>query len=71
MKIFIYKGWFRNPEIGNTYVWVSPNIWRLRQVRESKFVKNVSNEKLRIAAKCQVYSFFRFAVIEGKPTGEG
>ena len=27
MTIFFYKGLTRNPEIGNTPVWVLPNIW--------------------------------------------
>ena len=27
MTIFFYKGLTRNPEIGNTSVWVLPNIW--------------------------------------------
>ena len=30
MTIFVYTGFTRNPEIGNTPVWVLPNIWRLR-----------------------------------------
>ena len=29
MTIFFYKGLIRNPEIGNTSVWVLPNIWRM------------------------------------------
>ena len=43
MTIFIYKGLTRNPEIGNTPVWVLPNIWRLGQVRNTKFGTNASN----------------------------
>ena len=31
--ICFYKGLTRNPEIGNTPVWVWPNIWRLGRVR--------------------------------------
>ena len=58
---FFYKK-FRNPEIGNTSVWVLPNIislvlpniWRLGQVRNSKFV---SIEMLLNVAKCQGYNF--------------
>ena len=34
------------------------------------FLWNVSNEILLNAVKCQDYSFYRFWVIEGKPTGE-
>ena len=48
----------RNLEIGNTHVWVLPNIWRLGQVRDIKFGKDVSDEMLLIAGKCQDYSFY-------------
>ena len=67
--IFFYKGLTRNPEIGNTPVLVLPNMWRLGQVRDTKFGANVSNKMLLHAAKCQRYSFYRFWVIKGKPTG--
>ena len=60
MTIFFYKELTKNPEIGNTLVWVLPNIWRLGQVRDTKFATNVSSEKLLNAAKCQYYSFYRF-----------
>ena len=33
-----------NPEIGNTPVWALRNIWRLGQVRNTKFATNVSNK---------------------------
>ena len=68
MTIFVYKGLNRNPEIGNIPVWVLPNIWRLGQVRDTKFSANVSSEKLLNAAKCQGYSLYRFWVIKGKLT---
>ena len=72
MKL-VYKRLTRNPKIGNTPVWVSPNIWWPRQVRCTKFGRNVSNEKLLNAAKCQVCSFYlyRFWVSKGKPIGGG
>ena len=60
------RGW---PKIGNTPVWLLPNIWRLGQVKDIKFGKTVSNKMLLNAAKCQGYSFYRFWVIKGKPTG--
>ena len=69
MRIFLYKELIRNPEIGNTPVWILPNIWRLGQVRDSKFSINISNEMLLNAAKCQGYSFYHFWVIKGKQTG--
>ena len=56
MTIFNYKGLTRNPEIGNSSIWVFPNSWRLGQVRDTKFNTNtnVSNEMLLNAVKCQV-----------------
>ena len=68
MTIFFFKGLTRNLEIGNTPVWVFPNIWRLGQVMDTKFGKNVCNRMLLNAAKLQGYSFYRFWVIKGKPT---
>ena len=57
ITIFYYEGLTRNPGIGNTPVWVLPNIWRLGWVRDTKAGKNVSNKMLLNAAKCQGYSF--------------
>ena len=71
MTVFFYQELTRNPKTGNTPVWNLPNIWRLWQVRDTKFGANVSNKILLKAAKCQGYSFYRW-VIKGKPTrGEG
>ena len=50
--IFVYKGLNRNSKIGNTPIWVLPNIWRLGWVRDTKFCTNVSNKRLLNAAKC-------------------
>ena len=69
MTIYVYKGLTRNPEIGNTPVWVFSSIWRLVQVMNAKFRTNVSNKMLLNAAKCQIYSFYPFWVIKRKPTG--
>ena len=69
MTIFFYKGLTRNPEIGNTHVWVFPNIWRLGWVMDTTFGTNVSNRMLLNAAEFQGYSFYRFWIIKGKPTG--
>ena len=71
MTIFFYKGLIRNPEIGNTPVWVLSNIWRLGRVRGTKFGANVSNRMLLNATKFQGYSFYRSRVIKRKPTGAG
>ena len=48
-----------------------PNIWRLGEVRDTKFGTDVPNELLLNAAKCQYYSFYRFRIIKGKPRGGG
>ena len=44
MTIFVYEELTRNPEIGNTPVWVLSNIWSLGKVRDTKFGTNVSNK---------------------------
>ena len=66
-QFFFYKELTRNSEIGNTPVWVLFNIWKLEQVRDTKFGINVSDEILLNAAKGQGYGFYRFWVIKGKP----
>ena len=55
ITIYFYKGLTRNRETGNTLVWVLLNIWRLRQVRDTKFGTDVPNELLLNATKCQCY----------------
>ena len=67
MTISFYKELTRNPEIGNTPVWILLNIWRLCWVKNTKFGTNVSDKILLNAAKCQGCSFYRFWVIKGKP----
>ena len=62
MTIFVYKGLTRNLEIWNTLIWVFPNIWRLGQVKGTKFGKSVSNKMLVGIAKCHGYSFYHFRV---------
>ena len=71
MAIFFYKRLTRNSEIGDTPVWVLPYIWRLGWFRDTKFGTDVSNEMLLNAAKYKGYSFYRFWIINKKPTGEG
>ena len=68
MTIFFYKKLTRNPEIGNTPVWVLHNIWGLGRVMDTEFGTNVSNRILLNAEKFQGYSFYGFWVIKGKPT---
>ena len=52
-------------------VWVLPNIWRLRWVRDTKSGTDVSKEVLLNPENRQEYSFYRFWVIKGKPTRGG
>ena len=68
---FFYEGLTRNLEIGNTPIWVLPNIWRLGQGRETKFGTNVSSKMLLNSTKCQGYSLYHFWVIKRKPTVGG
>ena len=56
------------PEIGNTPVWVLPNIWRLERVMDTKFGTNISNRMLLNAVKYQGYSFYLFWVLKEKQT---
>ena len=58
MTISFYKVLTRNLKIRNTPIWVSPNIWRLGRVMDTKFGMNVSNRMLVNAAKFQGYSFY-------------
>ena len=71
MTISFYNGLTRNPETGNTPVWVLPNIWKLGRVRNTKPGTNVSDKMLVNSAKCQSYSFYRFLSYLGKKMGGG
>ena len=66
-----YKGLARNPESGNTPVWVFPNIRRLGWVGDANFSWNVSNEKLLNVVNYQIYSFYYFSFINEKLRGRG
>ena len=71
MTILFYKRLTKNPEIGNTPVWVLPNIWRRGWVMDTKFGTNVSKEYYWMLQHARGYRFYRFWVIKGKPTGAG
>ena len=62
------KDWL---EIGKleTPVWVLPNYWRLRQIRDTKFGVNISSKTLLNATKCQYYCFYCVWAIKRKTTG--
>ena len=46
MTNYFYQGLTTNLEIGNTPVWILPNIWRLGWVRDTKSGTDVSKEML-------------------------
>ena len=57
IKILVFKGLTRKPEIGNTFFCVLSNVWILEQVRYNNLGTNVLNEMLLNAAKFQVTAF--------------
>ena len=57
MTIYFHKGLTRNPEIRNTPVCVLSNIWRLGQVRDTKFGTDVPNEMLLNPVYTKVTAF--------------
>ena len=60
MTVFLYKGFIKNPEMGNTPVSVLPNIWRLGRVMDTKFGKDVSNEMLLQNARVTAFTVSEF-----------
>ena len=64
ITIFFYKGFTRNRK----YPRLSFAQY-LEQIMDTKFGTNVSNKILLNAAIFQGYSYYRFWVIKGKPTG--
>ena len=44
--ILFCKGLTRNPEMGNSPVWILPNIWRLGKVMDTKYGLSVSHRML-------------------------
>ena len=69
MKIFVYERLTTNPGIGNNPVWVFPNIWRLGQIRDTKFGTNVFEKAILNAAKYQGYSFYLSELIRENQLG--
>ena len=67
-KILFLRDLTRNPEIGNTHVWVLSNIWGLEWVGDTKFGMNASIEKLLQNASSQLLSFLSYW---GKTKTEG
>ena len=57
LAIFIYKGLDRHTEIRNSPVWVLLHIWRLEQVRDTKFGWNVSHKKCCEMSRLQLLLF--------------
>ena len=71
MTIFVHKRLTRNQEIWDMPVWVLPDIWRLGQVRDTKFGTNVSSKRLRIVNAVRVNNFYCFWVMKAKSIVRG
>ena len=71
ITISVYKGLTRNPEIGNTLVWVLPNIWRLGQVMDAKFGTNVSNRCYWMLQNSRVTACIVFVLLRENQLGGG
>ena len=54
---FPFRKLTRNPENGNTSVWVWPNIWRLGRVRNTKFGTNISIKSYWMLQNAKVTTF--------------
>ena len=69
VTISFYYGLTRNQEIGNTLVWILPDIGDWEEFENQ--IWHVYNKMLLNAAKYQGYSFYRFWVLKGEPKGGG
>ena len=68
MTIFVYKVLTRNPKIGNTPVWVLPNISRLGKLRMPNYARI---SRMKSYWMLQNLSFYIFWFIKGKNRGWG
>ena len=67
MTIFFYKGLSRNPKIGNTLLWVLLNIFRLGQVKHTKFGTNISNKiLLNTSISLFVFAYSKITLVSWK-----
>ena len=71
MTIYFHKGLTRNPEIRNTPVCVLSNIWRLGQVRDTKFGTDVPNEMLLNPVYTKVTAFTISELLRKNQQGGG
>ena len=69
MTIFFYKRLTRNLEIRNTTICVSPNIWILGQLRDTKFGTNVLMNCYWILQNARVTAFVASEFSREKLTG--
>ena len=69
ITIFVYKGLTRNPEIGNTLVWVLPNIWRLGRVRDTIFGTNALMKSYWLLQNARVTAFTVFQLLRENQQG--
>ena len=66
-QIYFIKDW---PEIGNTPVWVLPNIWRWGELWITNLAQMFLIAYYWMLQYASGYSLYRFWVIKGKPTEE-
>ena len=58
MTISFCKGLTKNPEIGNTPVWVFPNIWRLGQIMDIKFGMYITRNLHYVHNSCYLHNSY-------------
>ena len=68
-RVTFIRDWPEICKIGNTPIWVLPNIWGLGQVRDIKFGTDVPNKMLLNAGKYQGFNFYCFWVIKRNQQG--
>ena len=56
MTVFVYKGLAGNLEYENSQVWIFLLKWAIRQARDSKFCKHISNKIFLVSTKRHDYS---------------
>ena len=60
MAIFVYKGLDGDLEYENSQVWIFLFKWALREARDSKFCKHISNKIFLVSTKLHDYSLDHF-----------
>ena len=69
LAIFVYKGLTRSPKIGNSPVWILPNILRLGRVRKTKSGTNVSKKSYWMLQNARVTALTVSELLKEKQQG--